>query len=91
MVSISEPVMNPTMELTQENKRLQWLFTCHVWFTCCNLHGIQKSTGILTLAKFLVDSGWEEHRAKKQILDYFQTQGWTDDQLINLWQFLAKE
>lgn len=36
--------------------------------------------------------GWQKKKAAQQILSFFQEhQGWTDNQLIDLWNFIKGE
>ncbi len=81
------------MKLSPENKRLQVLYLFYIWFKSCELNNIPKSTGIQSLIKFMTSElGWQKKKAAQQILSFFQEhQGWTDNQLIDLWNFIKGE
>lgn len=81
------------VKLSQADKKVQVLFLFFVWFRSAEFNSVSKSAAIKSLIKFMTtEMNWEKKKAAQQILNFFQEhQGWTDDQLIDLWNFIKGE
>lgn len=83
--------MRTMTKLTKEDKKLQRLFMCLLWFKCCEYHSISKSEGAKSLIQFLVELGWQKKRAADVVLIFFKTQGLTENDLADLWIHIMGE
>ena len=62
------------------------------WFKATEYHGVHKSAAIQSLTKFMTtELNWQKKKAAQRILDFFKDQGYNDNDLIDLWNFIMGE
>ncbi len=63
-----------------------------IWFKAFHYAGVNRSTGVIALAEFMVvEMNWDKGKAKQRILDYFrEQQNVTPDELIEIWKSLQE-